>query len=337
MTMPTPHPHRVLLVCSSGGHLAQLLRLAPWWKTHERIWVTFRKPDAESLLDGERVWWAFHPDDPPRTELGAQRLAGLAGAAGRTTRCGRVERRRRGGAVLRPRPAAAACRPCTSRCTTGSTRRRSRHGSAGPSPISSASSGPSSSGSTGAASWSAGSCEPPLTQAIARRRAGDRRHRPSPVRPLGPLGRLLGGRAPGSRRASSSAARRSARRPAPPTSTWPTRIWSSRWVPARSSSRTVGRPRSWKPGRTAGCRSSSRDGPISASTSTTTRSGSAAGWPAADQVVLAETERELHRQLDLAFADPNRARIDPDDPDIEASVRRFANLVDGLLERRDRP
>jgi UDP-N-acetylglucosamine:LPS N-acetylglucosamine transferase len=61
MTMPTAHPHRVLLVCSSGGHLAQLLRLSPWWKANDRAWVTFRKPDAESLLDGERVSWAFHP------------------------------------------------------------------------------------------------------------------------------------------------------------------------------------------------------------------------------------------------------------------------------------
>jgi len=53
--------HRVLLVCSSGGHLAQLHRLQPWWQDHERAWVTFRKPDAESVLAGERVWWAFHP------------------------------------------------------------------------------------------------------------------------------------------------------------------------------------------------------------------------------------------------------------------------------------
>lgn len=61
MTMPTSRPYRVLLVCSSGGHLAQLLPLAPWWRSHDRAWVTFRKPDAESVLAGERVWWAFHP------------------------------------------------------------------------------------------------------------------------------------------------------------------------------------------------------------------------------------------------------------------------------------
>lgn len=53
------------------------------------------------------------------------------------------------------------------------------------------------------------------------------------------------------------------------------------------------------------------------------------------QVLLAETEEELHRQLDLAFADPTSARVDQDDPDIEASVRVFGGLVDALVERRN--
>jgi len=52
---------RVLLVCSSGGHLAQLAALRPWWQDRERRWVTFRMPDAVSLLVGEAVDWAFHP------------------------------------------------------------------------------------------------------------------------------------------------------------------------------------------------------------------------------------------------------------------------------------
>lgn len=60
--MPVSPPrHRVLFVCSSGGHLAQLHRLKPWWQDHDRAWVTFRKPDATSLLTGEQVWWAHHP------------------------------------------------------------------------------------------------------------------------------------------------------------------------------------------------------------------------------------------------------------------------------------
>ncbi|WP_336921889.1 PssD/Cps14F family polysaccharide biosynthesis glycosyltransferase [Aquipuribacter sp. SD81] len=52
---------RVLLVCSTGGHLTHLVRLSEWWSQHERSWVTFDKPDARSLLAGERTWWAYHP------------------------------------------------------------------------------------------------------------------------------------------------------------------------------------------------------------------------------------------------------------------------------------
>ncbi len=52
---------RVLIVCSSGGHLAQLHCLDAWWRRHERAWVTFDKADARSLLAGERVYWGHHP------------------------------------------------------------------------------------------------------------------------------------------------------------------------------------------------------------------------------------------------------------------------------------
>ena len=51
----------VLLVCSSGGHLTQLYNLKGWWDRFDRVWVTFDKPDATSLLAGERVIWAYHP------------------------------------------------------------------------------------------------------------------------------------------------------------------------------------------------------------------------------------------------------------------------------------
>jgi UDP-N-acetylglucosamine:LPS N-acetylglucosamine transferase len=52
---------RLVLVASSGGHLAHLLWLRPWWELHERRWVTFRTPDAEEALVGEAVTWAWHP------------------------------------------------------------------------------------------------------------------------------------------------------------------------------------------------------------------------------------------------------------------------------------
>ena len=63
---PAPEPAggdrgHVLLVGSAGGHLAQLVRLSPWWQDLVRTWVTFDKPDARSLLADEAVIWAHHP------------------------------------------------------------------------------------------------------------------------------------------------------------------------------------------------------------------------------------------------------------------------------------
>jgi len=54
-------PMRALLVGSSGGHLAQLHQLKGWWEGHDRLWVTFLKPDALSLLSEEKTAWAHSP------------------------------------------------------------------------------------------------------------------------------------------------------------------------------------------------------------------------------------------------------------------------------------
>jgi len=54
-------PGSVLLVGSSGGHLAQLLAVAHLWDADRRSYVTFDTADAVSLLDGEQVTWAYHP------------------------------------------------------------------------------------------------------------------------------------------------------------------------------------------------------------------------------------------------------------------------------------
>jgi UDP-N-acetylglucosamine:LPS N-acetylglucosamine transferase len=51
----------VLLACSSGGHLAQLLSLRPWWQQRRRLWVTFDTADAVSLLADEDVVWCHRP------------------------------------------------------------------------------------------------------------------------------------------------------------------------------------------------------------------------------------------------------------------------------------
>ncbi|PZF92652.1 UDP-N-acetylglucosamine--LPS N-acetylglucosamine transferase [Micromonospora endophytica] len=54
-------PPLLLLVGSSGGHLAQLLALRPWYERWRRCFVTFDTPDAVSLLAGEEMVSAHHP------------------------------------------------------------------------------------------------------------------------------------------------------------------------------------------------------------------------------------------------------------------------------------
>lgn len=56
---------KLLLVASSGGHLAELLRLAPLLAAgDDSLWVTFRTPQTETLLAGRRV--LFVPYIKPR-------------------------------------------------------------------------------------------------------------------------------------------------------------------------------------------------------------------------------------------------------------------------------
>jgi len=69
-------PVHVLLVASTGGHLAQLLALEPWWGSLQRTWVTFDKADARSALADEQVVHAFHPTT--RNARNAVRNLGLA-------------------------------------------------------------------------------------------------------------------------------------------------------------------------------------------------------------------------------------------------------------------
>ena len=51
----------LLLVCSTGGHLVQLVALREAWEPFTRTWVTFDKSDARSLLRDERVVYAHGP------------------------------------------------------------------------------------------------------------------------------------------------------------------------------------------------------------------------------------------------------------------------------------
>lgn len=67
---------KLLLVCSSGGHLAQLAALQPWSKEHRRHWVCFDTPEALDLLRHEQVTWAYHPTT--RNVVNLVRNLGLA-------------------------------------------------------------------------------------------------------------------------------------------------------------------------------------------------------------------------------------------------------------------
>ena len=51
----------LLLVCSTGGHLLQLVALRGAFDGFERVWVSFDGGDTRALLAGERVVHAFAP------------------------------------------------------------------------------------------------------------------------------------------------------------------------------------------------------------------------------------------------------------------------------------
>ena len=54
-------PTDVLLVCSAGGHLFQLVLIADAWRDLSRAWVTLDREDSRSLLIGETVFYGHWP------------------------------------------------------------------------------------------------------------------------------------------------------------------------------------------------------------------------------------------------------------------------------------
>jgi len=67
---------KMLLVASTGGHLAQLVRLSPGLgASDDSLWVTFRTPQSESLLAGKRVHYV--PYVRSRDLLGAIKAANV--------------------------------------------------------------------------------------------------------------------------------------------------------------------------------------------------------------------------------------------------------------------
>jgi UDP-N-acetylglucosamine transferase subunit ALG13 len=71
-----PAPKKYLLVASTGGHLAQLTRLAPaLGASDDSLWVTFDSPQSRSLLEGKRVLHV--PYVRPRDLRGVVRTASI--------------------------------------------------------------------------------------------------------------------------------------------------------------------------------------------------------------------------------------------------------------------
>ncbi len=57
----TLEQRRVLLVCSPGGHFAQMLALESAWSEHVVTWATLRAADTESYLSGATSTYCFGP------------------------------------------------------------------------------------------------------------------------------------------------------------------------------------------------------------------------------------------------------------------------------------
>lgn len=52
---------KISLVCSSGGHFFQLYSLKEFWQEFDHYWITFPGYDTKTLLQNEKVYWAYYP------------------------------------------------------------------------------------------------------------------------------------------------------------------------------------------------------------------------------------------------------------------------------------
>ena len=52
---------KICLVGSSGGHLTHLIKLKSFWENNDRFWVSFDKPDANSILKNEKLIHCHYP------------------------------------------------------------------------------------------------------------------------------------------------------------------------------------------------------------------------------------------------------------------------------------
>lgn len=56
---------KVCLACSAGGHLSEMLNLAPFYSKHGHYFVTFRRADSETLSTREKVYFVSRPGRNP--------------------------------------------------------------------------------------------------------------------------------------------------------------------------------------------------------------------------------------------------------------------------------
>ena len=66
---PESGRRRVLLVCSPGGHLQEMLALRAAWEDLDVTWVTLRGLDVEHLLDGQVVVLGHGPTNRSMRKL----------------------------------------------------------------------------------------------------------------------------------------------------------------------------------------------------------------------------------------------------------------------------
>ncbi len=60
---------KLLLACSAGGHLTEMRQLEPFYSKFDHAFLTFRRPDTESLAKTERVHFVERPARNPIATL----------------------------------------------------------------------------------------------------------------------------------------------------------------------------------------------------------------------------------------------------------------------------
>ncbi len=61
----------ILLTCSAGGHLSEMRQLEPFYAPHDHFFVTFKRPDTDSLSKKERVLFIERPARNPISTIRA--------------------------------------------------------------------------------------------------------------------------------------------------------------------------------------------------------------------------------------------------------------------------